>query len=603
VAESLPLLSLRGANIGFGGAPLFSDLSASISKGDRICLVGHNGSGKSTLLKALAGIVEIDAGERFVQPATRIGYLPQEVSFPDDATVVEFVAGDGAAAHHVAAQLDEHKLAGDRRMESLSGGEKRRAALARTLAPSPDILLLDEPTNHLDLPAIEWLETMLHRFPGGWLAVSHDRTFLRNTTQSTLWLTAGRLHRNAGGFGDFESWSERIAAAEDAALNRIKNSLQAEIRYMHRGVTARRKRNQGRLRKLGELRTERAQRLHVETRPKMKQIIGAPGGKLVLEVDGLIKSYDACTIVDGFSTRVLKGDRVGFIGGNGVGKSTLIGIMTGLIEPDGGRVRLAKDLRIAYFDQGRQSLDPTQTPVDILVERGGDTVVVNGHQRHVVAYLSDFLFQEHQVRSTIGSLSGGEQSRLLLARILIQPSNLLVLDEPTNDLDMDTLDILQDRLDEYEGTLLVVSHDREFLDQIVTSVIALEGNGNITEYAGGYTDYLHQRPAPERSQERAPKPQRLIPKRASVERSRAKRMSWRETQDLEALPARITVFEEEISSLEATLNDPDLFAADPVKFEQIATRLAAANADKAAAEELWLELELKRDAASASDDT
>ncbi len=554
------------------------------------------------MLKALAGIVEIDAGDRFVQPGIRIGYLPQDVQSAADLTVAEFVAGDGAPKHHVAARLDESKLSADRQMGSLSGGERRRAALARTLSTSPDILLLDEPTNHLDLPAIESLEAMLQRFPGGWLAISHDRTFLNNTTRSTLWLAAGRLHRNAQGFESFENWSEQIIAAEDAAQNRIKNDLRAEIRYLHRGVTARRRRNQGRLKKLGELRAERAQRLQADSRPKMKRVDDAPGGKLVLKVEGVFKAFDAQTIVNGFSTRVLKGDRVGIIGGNGAGKSTLIAILTGLVKPDDGRVRLAKDLRIAYFDQGRQSLDPKLTPVELLCEQGGDTVVVNGHQRHVVSYLSDFLFQEHHVRSPIGSLSGGEQSRLLLARILIQPSNLLVLDEPTNDLDMDTLDILKERLDEYEGTLLVVSHDRDFLDQMVTSVIALEGNGDIAEYAGGYTDYLRQRPkivSPQRMSEKA---QRPTSKRKPAPERRSKRLSWRETRDLEKLPARIAALEKEIASLERILGDPGLFATDPAKFEMNATRLATATADRTAAEQLWLELEIKRDDALASNE-
>ena len=554
------------------------------------------------MLKALAGIVEIDAGDRFVQPGTRIGYLPQDVQSAADLTVAEFVASDGAPKHHVAARLDESKLFADRQMGSLSGGERRRAALARTLSTSPDILLLDEPTNHLDLPAIETLEAMLQRFPGGWLAVSHDRTFLNNTTRSTLWLAAGRLHRNAQGFESFENWSEQIVAAEDAAQNRIKNDLQAEIRYLHRGVTARRRRNQGRLKKLGELRAARAQRLQADSRPKMKRVDDAPGGKLVLEVEGVLKAFDAQTIVNGFSTRVLKGDRVGIIGGNGAGKSTLIAILTGLVKPDDGRVRLAKDLRIAYFDQGRQSLDPKLTPVELLCEQGGDTVVVNGHQRHVVSYLSDFLFQEHHVQSPIGSLSGGEQSRLLLARILIQPSNLLVLDEPTNDLDMDTLDILKERLDEYEGTLLVVSHDRDFLDQMVTSVIALEGNGDIAEYAGGYTDYLRQRPKIESPKGISQKAQRPTSKRKPAPERRLKRMSWRETRDLEELPAQIAALEKEIASLERILGDPGLFATDPAKFEMNATRLAAAMADRTAAEQLWLELEIKRDDALASDE-
>ncbi len=600
MAETLPLLSLRDASVSFGVAPLFTDLSVSLSKGDRVCLVGHNGSGKSTLLKALAGLIEIDTGERFVQPGVRISYLPQDLIPPADATVVQFVSGGETPAHEVAAQLDEFELAGEQIMGTLSGGELRRAALARALVTSPDILLLDEPTNHLDLPTIEQLEAMLQRFQGGWLTVSHDRTFLRNTTKSTLWLAAGGLFVNGRGFSDFEPWSERVIAAEDAAINRIDQHLQAELRYFHRGVTARRRRNQRRLRKLSELRAERARRLRVDAKPKMKQMANMSGGKLVLEVGDITKSYGDRVIASGFSTRVLKGDRVGIIGANGAGKSTIIQLLTGAIAPDEGRVRLADGLRIAYFDQGRQSLDRTLTPIDILCEGGGDTVVVNGHQRHVVAYLSDFLFREHQARSPIGSLSGGEQSRLLLARILIQPSNLLVLDEPTNDLDADTLDTLQERLDEYQGTLLVVSHDRDFLDQLVTSVIALEGDGVITEYSGGYSDYLHQRQTPVVSQRKLPKERKPKPKSAPHTKrpwSHAKSLSWLERQELDALPARVATIERDISALEAELGDPNLFATDPGKFERYAALLAAKNDDKSAAEQRWLELEDKQDAA------
>ncbi len=597
MADTLPVVSLRDASISFSVAPLFSELNVSLAKSDRACLVGHNGSGKSTMLKALAGLVEIDAGIRFVQPGTRIAYLPQDLSPPADATVTQFVSGGDTQAYQVAAQLDELKLAGGRTMATLSGGELRRAAIARALVTSPDILLLDEPTNHLDLPAIEQLEAILRRFPGGWLAVSHDRTFLRNTTHSMLWLAAGRLLVNASGFDDFEPWSERVMAAEDAALNRIDQHLQTEIRYLHRGIAARRKRNQRRLRKLSELRAERARRQRLDARPKMKRMASAPSGKLVLEVGGLTKSYDDRLICSGFSTRVLKGDRVGIIGANGAGKSTMIRLLTGAIVPDSGRLRLADGLRIAYFDQGRESLDRNMTPIDLLCEGGGDTVVVNGHQRHVVAYLSDFLFREHQARSPIGSLSGGEQSRLLLARILIQPSNLLVLDEPTNDLDSDTLDTLQERLDEYQGTLLVVSHDRDFLDQLVTSVIALEGNGKVTEYTGGYSDYLRQRPAPEVSEKKSTTPRKLKSKPVSGRKRQAKSLSWLETQELEALPAKIAALEQEVSTLEADLADPNLFAADAAKFERYAARLAASNADKTAAEQRWLELEIRQDGA------
>lgn len=595
MVEGPSLLSLRKASIGFGGEPLFSNLDVSITKGDRICLVGRNGSGKSTLLKALVGLVEIDTGVRFFQPGLRIGYLPQEFLSSADLTVSEFVSSDGVPGHHVAAKLDEFKLVGDRLMGTLSGGEKRRAALARAFVASPDILLLDEPTNHLDLPTIERLEAILKKFPGGWLAISHDRAFLNNITQSTLWLRTGRLLKNARGFNEFEPWSQNVLISDITAQRRSDKHLQAELRYLNHGVTARRRRNQRRLRILDGLRAARARRPRTEIGPKMTRIDAGSSGKLVLDAQALVKTYDDHIIVNKFSTRILKGDRVGIIGGNGVGKSTLSGLLTGTIRPDSGHLRLAMGLCIAHFDQGHQSLDPNLSPIDILCEGGGDTIVVNGRQRSVAAYLSDFLFQKNQVRSPIRSLSGGEQSRLLLARILAQPSNLLVLDEPTNNLDTDTLDVLQQRLQEYEGTLLVVSHDRNFLDNLVTSIIAMEGNGDITEYAGGYSDYLQQRPMPIVQDEVIQIPKRSNSNSVSTSQKPKQRLTWSEKKELEQLSAQIMDLEKEIALLETTLADPNLFAADPDKFVHGAKRLTAANLDKTIAEERWLELEIKKE--------
>ena len=594
MAPTPPILALRGANVTFGGAPLFAGIDAAIGRGDRICLVGPNGGGKSTLLKALTGEVLLDGGERFQQPGAVIGYLPQAPVFPENISVSDYVAAGGAEPHRAAAMIEKLSLYPDQKAAQLSGGEGRRAALARALAIEPEILLLDEPTNHLDLPTIEWLETMLAGFRGGLLVISHDRAFLSKVTNATLWLDRGEIHRHDKGFSAFEEWSAQVLAAEKSERNRVQQHIKAEARYLHRGVTARRKRNQLRLRKLSDLRQKRAQMLRSDKKSALEASVGEQGGRIVIDAKNLSKSYGEHTIIDDFSTRILRGDRIGLIGPNGAGKTTLLDILIGVSDPDSGDVRRGSNITIARFDQQRAELDPDKSLWDTLCPAGGDSLIVQGRQRHVVAYLRDFLFDERQARGPVSSLSGGERNRLLLARNLAAPSNVLALDEPTNDLDLDTLDLLEDMLGEYSGTLLLVSHDRDFLDRVVTSVIAVEGDGVIQEYPGGYSNYLRQRPKlDEPLATMSPKAAlRQEPKRRA---NSAGRLSYKEKRALETLPGTMKDLTTEIDTLEKILADPELFRRDANAYNMTAARLDAARAELAAAEDEWLALEIKQE--------
>jgi ATP-binding cassette subfamily F protein uup len=594
MAPTPPILALRGANVTFGGAPLFADIDAAIGRGDRICLVGPNGGGKSTLLKALTGEVLLDGGERFQQPGAVIGYLPQAPVFPKNISVSDYVAAGGAEPHRAAAMIEKLSLDPDQEAAQLSGGEGRRAALARALAIEPEILLLDEPTNHLDLPTIEWLETMLAGFRGGLLVISHDRAFLSKVTNATLWLDRGEIHRHDKGFSAFEEWSAQVLAAEKSERNRVQQHIKAEARYLHRGVTARRKRNQLRLRKLSDLRQKRAQMLRSDKKAALEASVGEQGGRIVIDAKNLSKSYGEHTIIDDFSTRILRGDRIGLIGPNGAGKTTLLDILIGVSDPDSGDVRRGSNITIARFDQQRAELDPDKSLWDTLCPTGGDSLIVQGRQRHVVAYLRDFLFDERQARGPVSSLSGGERNRLLLARNLAAPSNVLALDEPTNDLDLDTLDLLEDMLGEYSGTLLLVSHDRDFLDRVVTSVIAVEGDGVIQEYPGGYSNYLRQRPKlNEPLATMSPKiALRQEPKRRA---NSAGRLSYKEKRALETLPGTMKELITEIDTLEKILADPELFRRDANAYNMTAARLDAARAELAVAEDEWLALEIKQE--------
>ena len=597
---SPPLLALRDVRIGFGGAPLIDGVSVAIGRGDRTCLVGRNGSGKSTVLKLLAGAMEPDSGERFLQPGIRLGWLPQDPVLPPAETVAQYVSGglpadeahDAEDDYRVAAVLDRLRLAGLRTLGTLSGGEGRRAALARTLVGAADMLLLDEPTNHLDLPTIEWLEEELAGFGGGIVMISHDRAFLRRVTTRTLWLDRARLRVLEEGFAGFEPWQQAAFEAEETEAHKLDRKIAAEMHWLARGVTARRKRNEGRLSRLKGLRKARAERLRQTGRAKLALEGAAPSGELVVETDAVVKRFGAHTVIDGFTTRILRGDRVGFVGPNGAGKTTLLKLLTGELAPDGGTARIGTNVKPLYFDQRRAQLDPAATLWQTLAPTGGDSIVALGRQRHVVAYLRDFLFDDRQAMMPVASLSGGERARLLLARLFAQPGNLIVLDEPTNDLDMETLDLLQEVLDEFEGTLLLVSHDRDFLDRLVTSVIAVEGDGVVAEYPGGYSDYLRQRPRAATVEARPA----AAPKAAAAKAPRAvTRLSYKDARELETLPARIDGLTDEITALERKLADPGFYGKDRKAFDATTLRLEAARAELAAAEERWLELEEKRE--------
>lgn len=601
MATAPPVLALKNAAVGFGGEPLFTGAELAIVPGMRVCLVGRNGSGKSTILKVLAGVIEPDQGELFIQPGLTIGYLPQDVPVIAGQTVAEFVAGaENAPRHDVDAALSRVEIDGDRQADSLSGGEARRAAMARAMLGDPDVLLLDEPTNHMDLPTIEWLERELVERRKTLAVISHDRAFLEAVTTDTLWMDRGKLRHNTKGYAHFDAWTEQVADAELKAAQKLDQKLKAEARWLERGVTARRKRNQGRLERLGQLRAQRKALLTGQDLVKFELESGPISSRMVIDCENLSKSFGDLKIVDGFSTRILRGDRVGFIGPNGAGKTTLLKILIGEEERDSGRLRRAKNLSISFFDQTRSQLDPNDTLWQTLAPRGGDSINVRGTPRHVVAYLRDFLFDEKQARAPVGTLSGGERNRLLLAKILAQPSNLLVLDEPTNDLDADTLDVLLDMLDSYDGTVLLVSHDRDFLNRVVSSTIAVEGQGVVEEYPGGYADYLSQRKrsslaaSEKTANTAASKSSRPRPKDSAP-----KKLSFKEQHELDTLPDRITALETAKAELEKVLADPDLFAKDRNAYESAAQKLAEVETAISAAEDRWLDLEaLQEDIAS-----
>jgi ATP-binding cassette subfamily F protein uup len=587
-----PIVALSGATVTFGGRPLFAGIELAVGRGERVALVGANGSGKSTILNVLAGTVELDRGARFLQPGLAIGRLAQEADFRGFAHLADFVAADGASAHRVAALLDSLALDGARDPAQISSGEGRRAALARALACDPDLLLLDEPTNHLDLPTIEWLEEMLRAMRGALVFVSHDRTFLKNLATRVLWLDRGRMHELDAGFDKFDEWSHEQIEREEREAQRLDKRIAAESHWYLRGITARRSRNEGRRRRLQALRKERAARI---LRPGRANLAAAPApvsGQLMIEALDISKRFGERVVVKGFSTRILRGDRVGIIGANGVGKTTLLRLLLGEISPDSGTLRLGTNLLPAYFDQKRAPLAEDATLWETLAPSGGDSVIVRGVQKHVVAYLREFLFEERQALMPVSRLSGGERARLLLARLFAGSSNLLVMDEPTNDLDLDTLELLEEVLADYDGTVLLVSHDRDFLDRLVASVIVMEGGGRTIEYTGGYSDVpasaLPKRPhTPASARARSPAPPRG-PRGAS-------RLSYKDERDLAALSAEIDRLGTLIGRLEAEFADPALYGRDPQAYHERAARLAREKQGLAQAEERWLELEAKRE--------
>ncbi|MGB8278597.1 MAG: ABC-F family ATP-binding cassette domain-containing protein [Methylovirgula sp.] len=601
-----PLLTLQQISLSFGGTPLLTDAEISVSPGERLCLVGRNGSGKSTLLKIAAGLIAPDAGRRFLQPEAHVRYLPQEPDFAKFETALAYVeAGLGPAddRHRARMLLNELGLSGEEDPQCLSGGEARRAALARVLAPEPDILLLDEPTNHLDLPAIEWLEAELAGLRSALVLISHDRRFLQNLSRKTVWLDRGVTRAFDRGFGEFEAWRDQMLEEEEQKAHKLERKIVAEEDWLRYGVTARRKRNQKRLAGLLGLRRERSeeQRAHgratstVKLAPSEAEI----SGKLVIEAKNIAKAYDERPIVRDFSIRILRGDRLGIVGANGAGKTTLINLLTGALAPDSGSLRLGANLTMASLDQSRASLDPQTSLKDALTGGGSDFLDIGGSRRHVMGYMKDFLFGPEQAGTPIGRLSGGERGRLMLARALALPSNLLVLDEPTNDLDLETLDLLQEMLADYRGTLILVSHDRDFLDRVATSLLVAEGEGRWLEYAGGYSDMVAQRgagisakPAPERV---AAKPKTSAPPMAAKEAKPKRKLSFNEKHALETLPLRIDELQVTAARLKAALADADLYARDPARFAKTSEALAKVEADLAKAEEDWLALEILRE--------
>jgi len=594
-----PLLSLQDIALTFGTAPLLAGAALAVGAGDRICLVGRNGSGKSSLLRIAAGLLAPDAGTRFAQPGATIRYLPQEPDLAGFATTGAYVTSglnpDATEADHhdAATMLAALGLTGAEDPATLSGGEARRAALARTLAPRPDILLLDEPTNHLDLPGIEWLERELAGLRSGIIVISHDRRLLERLSRTTIWLDRGITRTLDRGFAAFEPWRDEVLAQEETDRHKLGRKIAMEEDWLRYGVTARRKRNQKRLADLHGLRERRRQHRAAAGKVRMEAAGADLSGRLVAVAENVSVSYGDRPIVRDFSTRILRGDRVGIVGANGAGKTTLLNLLTGALAPDTGEIRLGTNLAQVTLDQRRETLDPTETLRQALTGGAGDTVTVGGQTRHVASYMKDFLFAPEQTNTPVGVLSGGERGRLTLARAFARPSNLLVLDEPTNDLDLETLELLQEQLAEYAGTVLLVSHDRDFLDRVVTSVIASEGEGRWIEYAGGYTDMLAQRGPAAAAPAAAPKPRSAPPPRPATT---ARRMSFKDRHALQTLPTQIEGLHTEIARLGSVLADGSLYARDPARFAATAGALTAAQAALAAAEEQWLELEIQREA-------
>ncbi len=598
-----PLMQLSDISLTFGGDPVFHDLSLVIQPGDRVALVGRNGSGKSTLMKVMAGLVEADTGDRVVPPGTSVGYMEQEPDMSGFSTLGEFASSelDAGEMYRVEMAAEGLKFDPDRPVETASGGERRRAALAKLMAEAPDLMLLDEPTNHLDIEAIAWLEAELKQTRAAFVLISHDRAFLRELTRATLWIDRGKVRRQERGFEGFEAWRDKIWQEEDDARHKLNRKIKAEARWAVEGISARRKRNQGRVRALQDLRAERAAQIKRQGTAAMALESGPKSGKKVIEAQDISKAYADKIILRDFSIRIQRGDRVAFVGPNGVGKTTLLKMLLKEVEPDTGTVTHGTNLLPVVFDQARAQLDPEMTLWDSLtgdkdmrVSGQADQVMVRGQPRHVVGYLKDFLFDERQARAAVKSLSGGEKARLLLAKLMARESNVLVLDEPTNDLDIETLDLLQELLDDYEGTVLLVSHDRDFLDRVATTTIAMEGNGRATVYAGGWTDYQAQK-GEDASPEAAKNDVKSKSNRTELKpRQDAKpKLSFTEKHRLEELPKELERLEAEIAKLEGLLADPELFNREPVKFKKATEALSTRQEALAAAEDEWLMLEEK----------
>ncbi len=592
-----PLLQISEITLGFGGNPVFDGLSLNVQPGDRVALVGRNGSGKSTLMKVMAGLIEADKGLRAVAPGVTVGYMEQEPTMDGFATLGEYAASglDPSESYKVDMVAEGLKFDPLREVSVASGGERRRAALAKLMAEAPSLMLLDEPTNHLDIEAIAWLENELKETRTGYVIISHDRAFLRELTRATLWIDRGIVRRQETGFTGFEEWRDKVWEDEDLARHKLDRKIKSEGRWAVEGISARRKRNQGRVRALAELREERGSQIRRQGTAALALEGGQVSGKRVLEAVGISKSFGDKTIAQNFSITIQRGDRIAFVGPNGVGKTTLIKMLLGEVQPDSGTIKTGTNLNIAVFDQARAALDPEMTLWDSLtgdpemrVSGKADQVMVRGEPRHVMGYLKDFLFDESQARAPVKSLSGGEKARLLLARIMARESNLLILDEPTNDLDIETLDLLQDILADYDGTVLLVSHDRDFLDLVATTTVAMEGDGRATVYAGGWTDYRSQRGVIEMEQVAA---RTLAPKDKPKSGAKRQGLSFTEKHRLDVLPGIIAKLEAELATLSQAMDDAEMFTKEPVKFRKTTEALSHKQALLTAAEEEWLSLE------------
>jgi ATP-binding cassette subfamily F protein uup len=589
-----PILALKDVRLADGATMLFDGVDLAIEPGVRASLVGRNGAGKSTLLRMLAGQIQPDGGDRFASPGARMVFVPQEPVITG-ATLLDYATAGGAAPHEAETELMAFGLDPAKGTQGLSGGEIRRAALSRGFAEQPDVLLLDEPTNHMDIFAIQTLEDRLATLRCAALIISHDRAFLERVTRRCFWLESRKVRRLDKGFGAFDEWSEQILQTEADEFRRLNKALEREQHWLERGVTGRRARNEGRRRRLMDMRQQKATILR-ESRGQISMGLAAgdTSGKRVAEAKGLSKAFGERVIVKGFSTRIQRGDRVAIVGPNGAGKTTLVKLLLGDLPADEGDIKLGTGLQIAYIDQARGELKEGQTLWDVLTDGGGDQIMVRGVPRHVAGYAKEFLFQDKQLRQPVSSLSGGERNRLLLARALARPANLLVLDEPTNDLDMETLDLLEDLLADFDGTLILVSHDRDFIDRLATSTIALDGRGRVVETPGGWTDFLAQNPG--FFEDRNPGGAKAIPAPKAEPKRAAAKLTYKDQRRLEELDALIHKLPGEIAKLEAALADPTLYSRDPAGFDRIMKSSEKARADLAAAEDEWLALEEKREA-------
>ena len=595
-----PILTIKNARLSFGLTPLFTGIDLNISRGDKICLVGRNGSGKSTLMKVICGQIEADTAEIFIQPGTKISYMPQEPDFDGFSTLREYILSGldnnvAEQAYKADILIEYLEIMENQAPSASSGGELKKASLAKALVGEPDILLLDEPTNHLDISTIEKLEEIINKFKGAVVVISHDRMFLNHVSEKSFWLDRGILHSSNKGFLHFDEWQEQILEQEIIAQKYLNKKIEEETEWLHKGVTARRKRNQGRLRRLQQLRQERREQIKQIGSVNLEIDLSELRSRLVIEAKHIYKTYGSRELVKDFSIRVMKGNRLGIVGPNGAGKTTLIKLLTKKLAPDSGFVRIGKNLEEAYFDQNRMTLDPKKTLWKTLCNEG-DHIWVRGRYRHVVAYLKDFLFKPDQAQCPVSALSGGEKNRLMLAVALARPSNFLVLDEPTNDLDMDTLDLLQEVLDEYQGTILIVSHDRDFMDKVATSLLYMKGDGTITEHVGSYSELLEKlRGTPEK---KLPNPGRKEVSNTSLsnQKNGVNKLSYKDKRLLEVLPDEIAVLEKRIAEIEQRLYaETDLYSRAPEEFDNLTKELKTSREEKEQKENTWLEIGLKAD--------